>query len=82
MLCRFSVFAFSEGVFPVKTCTQPPFFINVREAADLLGVSEKLVWRAVWRGDIPAKKLGRRTLIDRQQLVDSLEDAPCAKDWE
>ena len=39
--------------------------LTVREAAKALGVAEGTVRRAIKRGDLPARKFGRRTLIVR-----------------
>jgi excisionase family DNA binding protein len=36
---------------------------TVAEAAQMLGVSRISVYRAVWRGELEATRLGRRVLI-------------------
>jgi excisionase family DNA binding protein len=41
---------------------------NVKEAAELLGVSHNTVYRAVWRGEIRAVKIGSRVLIAKGEL--------------
>lgn len=43
--------------------------LSSREVADILGVSDDLVYELVARGEIPCLRLGRRRLI-RRRVVD------------
>jgi len=45
----------------------------VKEAAAYLGVTPFFIRDAVWRNELPAMKLGRRLIIDRQDLDTFLE---------
>ena len=63
----------STAVVPV------PMFLSVKDAAALLAVSQDTIWRSISNGVIPAKRLAGRVLIDRQALLDSLEDVPHAR---
>jgi excisionase family DNA binding protein len=40
--------------------------LSIREVADILGVSDDLVYELVARGEIPCLRLGRRRLIPRR----------------
>jgi excisionase family DNA binding protein len=42
--------------------------LSVSEAARVLGVSAWHVRRLVWRGDLPAVRLGRLVRLDRDDL--------------
>lgn len=42
--------------------------LNVRQAAELLGVGERTLVRLLASGELPRVKIGRRTLIDPQDL--------------
>ena len=47
----------------------PRPWCSVAEAARLLGVSDRTVRRAVARGDLPHRRVGRRLLIEREALT-------------
>ena len=50
--------------------TKPPDpWCSVDEAARLLGVSERTVRRAVQRGELPHRRVGRRLLIARRAVT-------------
>lgn len=38
-------------------------FFNVKELAELLGVSRSLIYANVYENEVPAKHIGRRVLI-------------------
>ena len=42
--------------------------VSVGEAADLLGVSDDLVYELTQRGDLPCLRLGRRKVIPRRAI--------------
>ena len=46
---------------------------DVRQAAELMGVSKELLWRQIWSGAIPHIRIGRRVLISRRTLERILE---------
>ena len=50
---------FQDKLFDIRTC------LTIAEVAVYLGISVKSVERAIKRGDIQAKKLGRRWLVPR-----------------
>jgi excisionase family DNA binding protein len=45
-----------------------PVLFSVPEAALMLGISRRLMWTFVQSGDIPIRKIGRRTLIQRSEI--------------
>jgi excisionase family DNA binding protein len=47
--------------------------LNVPEVAELLGMGTTATWEAVWRGEIPHIKVGRRVLVPRRALEEMLE---------
>lgn len=44
-------------------------FVNVKEAQELLGVSESTVRRALRSGEVQKFKVGRRTVLRREQVI-------------
>lgn len=49
-----------------------PLTLSVGEAAELLGLSRGLVYRAVAEGSLPSIKVGRRIIIPRTRLMEIL----------
>ena len=49
--------------------------LSVREAARLLGVSERATYRLVWDGDLRHARVGRRVVIPRRAVTDYLASA-------
>jgi excisionase family DNA binding protein len=49
-------------------------FIHVGEAAQLLDVSERTVWRLLAAKKLPGVKLGGTWVISRKQLIQCIED--------
>ncbi len=47
---------------------------SITETAEWLGVSERFVYALIARGDLESFKLGRRRLIDRQDLERFIDD--------
>lgn len=45
-----------------------PLTYTVTEAAELLGISSWSYYEGVKRGELPARKVGRRILVPRVQL--------------
>lgn len=37
--------------------------VGVREAAEMIGVSERFLWTLIQSGEIPHKRVGRRMLV-------------------
>ncbi len=50
-----------------------PLVYNVSEVAQLLGLSKTATWEAVWRGEVPSIRVGRRVLVPRQALQGFLD---------
>jgi excisionase family DNA binding protein len=48
---------------------------NVKEAAELLGLSKNSAYQACLKGEIPHLKIGKRILIPRAQLDRMLSEA-------
>lgn len=48
-------------------------FLNIREAATLLGVSERTFYRLLKDGIVPYRKLGNRTIIKRSAINNLFE---------
>jgi excisionase family DNA binding protein len=49
--------------------------VSVPEAAELLGVSDDLVYELTERGDLPCIRLGRRKVIPRKAIESLVEQA-------
>ncbi len=45
-------------------------FYKVKEVVELLGISKSMVYEYVYRNKIPARRLGRRILIDEKFVRD------------
>jgi excisionase family DNA binding protein len=55
---------------------EPPVLLTVPEAADLLRTTPKAVYALVQRGQIAGlRRVGRRLLIHRRELLDSLAES-------
>ena len=52
---------------------------NVREAAELLGLSRNSAYQACLKGEIPHLKIGKRILIPKVQLDRMFNEAGKAK---
>jgi excisionase family DNA binding protein len=62
---------------PVKTAAEliqqsPRLTLSVPEIAAWLGVSQHLVWSQIYSGELPSVRLGRRVLVPRDALVETL----------
>lgn len=55
------------------TLEDAPSVLTVDEAAELLRVDRKTVYRAIDAGDLPVLRLGRTIRISKQTLVNALE---------
>lgn len=49
-----------------------PVVLTVEEAAELLRISRGSAYEAVRTGEIPSIRIGRRIIISRQLLLDSI----------
>lgn len=49
--------------------------VSVPEAAELLGISDDLVYELTQRGDLPYIRLGRRKVIPRKAIESLVEQA-------
>ena len=47
---------------------EPPLLVSVADAARMLGIGRSSMWKLIGRGEIGARRIGRRTLIRRQAL--------------
>jgi excisionase family DNA binding protein len=68
--------ATGEGVCPVHDNLQhqtSPLAVGRREAAVLLGISERLLWTWTNAGTIPHVRIGTRVLYPVRQLQDWLD---------
>ena len=45
------------------------------EVAQLLGLGKTATWEALWRGEIPYVRVGRRVLVPRRALEEFLAQA-------
>lgn len=45
-------------------------YLTVAEAADVLAVSRKTIYRLVWRGRLPARRVGRALRIPARAVLD------------
>ncbi len=59
----------NDATLPV---VPPPLAVKPRDAAAMLGISERTLWTYTNRGDIPCKKLGRCVIYPVDRLRDWL----------
>ena len=52
--------------------------VSVPEAAIALGISVRSAWKLIASGQLRAKKLGRRTIVESAALRQFLDEAPAA----
>ena len=57
----------ATGTPPARRPAKP--WLSIRETATELGVSERTVRRAIDRGELPHRRVGRRVLIDREAVT-------------
>lgn len=50
--------------------------LSVLEAAEAAGISKNSTYALIWRGELPARKLGRRTIVLRADLNSFLQKLP------
>lgn len=43
--------------------------LNMKQAADLLNVSQTILWEACMNGELPCRKIGRTYIFQRDQLI-------------
>lgn len=48
-------------------------YINLNEAADILGVSRQTMSRITYAKDFPCTRLSRRVLINKEKMLEWLE---------
>ena len=63
--------------------TDAPEMLSVADLAIILGISVRSVYRALDRGEIPARRVGDRWLISKPRIVQWLNgdnDEPAADD--
>jgi excisionase family DNA binding protein len=48
---------------PNTTAVAPPLLVDAREAARLLSVSARTLWRLTKDGEVPSVRIGRRVLF-------------------
>lgn len=52
-------------------------FLNVKEASELTGLTEKTIYRKISEGTIPAYKLSNKVIrFDRTELIDWIKERP------
>lgn len=65
---------------PTKSGVAPLPFVavgfSVEGAVAASGIGRTLIFRAIQRGDLKARKLGRRTIILRDDLAEFLKSLP------
>jgi excisionase family DNA binding protein len=57
-----------DSIPVTKPPTIPPRTISVEEAGRQLGISRMAAYQAVWRGQIPSIRIGRRLLVPLAKL--------------
>lgn len=45
-----------------------PLFLNVKQLADLLGVSDSSVYELIQEDDFPSLRIGKRIVIPKEEL--------------
>lgn len=58
---------------------EPTAALSVPETARFLGISRRLVYDGIARGDLPSIRVGRRVLVPRPALDAMLAAAPASR---
>jgi excisionase family DNA binding protein len=61
---------------PVDIPPLRPLLLTVHEAGILLGCDDAATWRLIKQGVIPARRLGSRVLVPREQLEELVRRLP------
>ena len=67
------------STIPESVAPAPRLALRPREAAQALGISERLLWRLTNQGDIPHLRLGLRVVYPVDALQKWLADHPQKK---
>lgn len=62
----------------MSTDTTLPLTLTIPDACKLANCGRSSIYRAMWSGQLPAKKLGAKVLILRSDLEAWLQDLPAA----
>jgi predicted DNA-binding transcriptional regulator AlpA len=54
--------------------------LNIRQAVEVSGLTRSHIYEAMKRGDLPARKAGRRTILMASDLRHYIENLPMAKE--
>jgi excisionase family DNA binding protein len=60
-----------------STSTSRSRLLSILEAAEFLNISSWQVRRLVWRGDLPAVRIGRLVRLDREDLDAYITSQKC-----
>lgn len=63
----------------VDTTTMDPIAYTVPEVLQLIGIGRTKLYEAIGSGDLPARKVGNRTIILREDLLAWLSSLPLVK---
>lgn len=50
--------------------------LSVQEVSDMLDISISHAYEMLYQGELPARKLGKKWIISRQQITDWLNNGP------
>lgn len=59
-------------------CVIAPMFATIQHFVKQTGLSRATVYRALARGDLRGRKVGRRTMVDMQSAREWFENSPLA----
>lgn len=59
--------------------SNPSLLYSVDEAAELLRIGRTRLYELLNAGELPAKKVGKRTFVPRQAIMDFIQQAPAFK---
>jgi excisionase family DNA binding protein len=63
---------------PIEVPPLRPLLLSVHEAGILLGCDDRTTWRLIRQGVVPARRLGTRVFVPREQLEELVRRLPPA----
>ena len=58
---------------------EPPFLLSIAEACLVLGIGRSKLYELIADGSLPLRKIGRKSLIARADLVELVSRLPVVK---
>ncbi len=63
-----------------KRCADEKHYYTVQELARIWGCTDHNIYNLIYKGRLPARKMGRRTIILKKELENYLESLPYVRE--